>query len=679
MPAIILKNQKVSTIALEFDVFIELSSEDTADLIAISISKDGYEFVTGFSSTIEGAHWGRRGYGAGGETQTIWFDKDSLEASGGFAASVYWQISSDRVGQNISDWTNIVSQLGFIGVHSIDAAPENNDELGALYTSTNISEIYSGPKVLYIDQSDFIYERGEAEISFRNVVMSKTRLEYDVYVEVTDDFLLATDKVLGIRFSEYGSDFVLNALQVDEEFYTNSAGYGRGGYSIAFFSSEITSEAGEIFVARLQWEIDPLRVSQSQEDWTQFFERGEAISIGVSQTSTFKARDVSENRGRISSYSGMKVLPGNSNGVATENGSASLVISDLNFYDGLIKFKINLLLSEDYALASGKILGLRVAEYSYDYQLLAINSESENLVYKAGYGDKGKSLAIYYENLERASSESMEVEFLYVGAAPFSWDSFLSLFGSGENAEISVGVGQVGTRSVRDITLSSSFISADSFGFHQNSAPSGSIAITGALEEKQTLTADTSSLADEDGLGTFNYQWLRDGTAIAGATTSTYTTTELDVDRALSVTVSYTDEYGTVETITSASSGTIANVIPTIISSTHRTSILVDKDVLGASPIILQGLTENIEKTDGVTTSHVFSYNGSDYDYDEISPFIMIVVRDNEFTDDFRSELADFAPEFKDISYQDAVVAVGLVGISDAIITVAGADGNYIG
>lgn len=235
MPAISLKNQKVSTTALEFDVFIELSSEDSADLIAISISKDGYEFVTGFSSTIEGAHWGRRGYGAGGETQTIWFDKDSLEASGGFAASVYWQISSDRVGQNISDWTNIVSQLGFIGVHSIDAAPENNDELRALYTSTNISEIYSGPKVLYIDQSDFIYERGEAEISFRNVVISKTRLEYDVYVEVTDDFLLATDKALGIRFSEYGSDFVLNALQVDEGFYTNSAGYGRGGHSIAFF------------------------------------------------------------------------------------------------------------------------------------------------------------------------------------------------------------------------------------------------------------------------------------------------------------------------------------------------------------------------------------------------------------------------------------------------------------
>jgi Ca2+-binding RTX toxin-like protein len=118
---------------------------------------------------------------------------------------------------------------------------------------------------------------------------------------------------------------------------------------------------------------------------------------------------------------------------------------------------------------------------------------------------------------------------------------------------------------------------------------------------------------------------------------------------------------------------------PDIITTMHRSSILVDKGILGASPIILQGLTENIEKTDGVTTSHVFSYNGSDYDYDDISPSIMIVLRDDEFTDDFRSELADYAPEFKDISYQDAVAAVGLVGISDAIITVAGADGNYIG
>jgi hypothetical protein len=134
------------------------------------------------------------------------------------------------------------------------------------------------------------------------------------------------------------------------------------------------------------------------------------------------------------------------------------------------------------------------------------------------------------------------------------------------------------------------------------------------------------------------------------------------------------------------SSSTTASLIindtsknPVIVTTTHLSSILVDEGVVGESPIILEGLTENIVTKDGVSTSHVFTYSGMDYDYDDISPFIMIVVRDNEFTDDFRSELTDFAPAFKDISYQDAVDAVGLIGISEAIITVAGADGNYIG
>lgn len=117
---------------------------------------------------------------------------------------------------------------------------------------------------------------------------------------------------------------------------------------------------------------------------------------------------------------------------------------------------------------------------------------------------------------------------------------------------------------------------------------------------------------------------------------------------------------------------------PVIMTTTHLTSILVDEGVVGETPIMLEGLTENIVTKDGVSTSHVFTFSGVDYDYDDISPFIMIVVRDNEFTDDFRSELADLAPEYKDLSYQEAVDAVGLVGISGAIISVAGADGYYI-
>ena len=36
--------------------------------------------------------------------------------------------------------------------------------------------------------------------------------------------------------------------------------------------------------------------------------------------------------------------------------------------------------------------------------------------------------------------------------------------------------------------------------------------------EDQILTADTSGISDDDGLGTFAYQWLRDGDEIDGAT-----------------------------------------------------------------------------------------------------------------------------------------------------------------
>ena len=42
-----------------------------------------------------------------------------------------------------------------------------------------------------------------------------------------------------------------------------------------------------------------------------------------------------------------------------------------------------------------------------------------------------------------------------------------------------------------------------------NDAPTGGPAITGTTTEDQTLTADTSSIADADGLGSFAYQWQR--------------------------------------------------------------------------------------------------------------------------------------------------------------------------
>jgi len=85
-----------------------------------------------------------------------------------------------------------------------------------------------------------------------------------------------------------------------------------------------------------------------------------------------------------------------------------------------------------------------------------------------------------------------------------------------------------------------------------NDLPTGTLVVNGTAGAGLTVTA-LSTLADIDGLGTFNYQWNLDGTPIAGETLSSYEVADTDSGHALSVTVSYTDLQATLESVTSAS------------------------------------------------------------------------------------------------------------------------------
>ena len=76
-------------------------------------------------------------------------------------------------------------------------------------------------------------------------------------------------------------------------------------------------------------------------------------------------------------------------------------------------------------------------------------------------------------------------------------------------------------------------------------------AVLGTVQEGSTVTVETVSIADADGLGAFSYQWLRDGVDIAGATSFNYTLVPADVGAQISVRVSYTDGGGTLENVTS--------------------------------------------------------------------------------------------------------------------------------
>lgn len=62
-----------------------------------------------------------------------------------------------------------------------------------------------------------------------------------------------------------------------------------------------------------------------------------------------------------------------------------------------------------------------------------------------------------------------------------------------------------------------------------NDEPTGGIEINGTRMVGQTLTV-VNDIADQDGLGEFHYQWMRDEEPIAGATNATYVLVEDDID-----------------------------------------------------------------------------------------------------------------------------------------------------
>ncbi|WP_297324593.1 cadherin-like domain-containing protein [Nitrosomonas sp.] len=104
---------------------------------------------------------------------------------------------------------------------------------------------------------------------------------------------------------------------------------------------------------------------------------------------------------------------------------------------------------------------------------------------------------------------------------------------------------------------------SDTFSFTVtpvNDNPTGTVTIDGTAQENAILTADISTIDDNDGLGTFSYQWLRNNVAIGSATDGTYTLGDADVGKKISVEVSYTDGHGTLESLTSAQTGFVDNV-----------------------------------------------------------------------------------------------------------------------
>ena len=153
-----------------------------------------------------------------------------------------------------------------------------------------------------------------------------------------------------------------------------------------------------------------------------------------------------------------------------------------------------------------------------------------------------------------------------------------------------------------------------------NSAASGAPTISGTGQVGQTLTASTSGISDSDGLtnATFSYQWLSSDSDISGGTSSTYTLVDADEGKVIKVRVSFTDDRGNQETLTSAATGSVAarpnsaaSGAPTISGTgqvgqtlTASTSGISDSDGLTNATFSYQWLSSDSDISGGTSSTY---------------------------------------------------------------------------
>lgn len=148
-----------------------------------------------------------------------------------------------------------------------------------------------------------------------------------------------------------------------------------------------------------------------------------------------------------------------------------------------------------------------------------------------------------------------------------------------------------------------------------NDAPTGPPTLSGSSTEGQALSANTSSIADVDGLVgvNFNHQWQvsADGTTnwidISGATAATFTLGAAQVGQYVRDKVSFTDQGGTLETLFSAASAAVAGVVPQIDSISRAGSAAVS----GSATSVTYNVTFNTSVTGVDAGDFVLSTTGT--------------------------------------------------------------------
>ena len=135
-----------------------------------------------------------------------------------------------------------------------------------------------------------------------------------------------------------------------------------------------------------------------------------------------------------------------------------------------------------------------------------------------------------------------------------------------------------------------------------NDPATGAPAVTGKVQVEHTVVADIGAIVDADGLpARFDYQWIRvDGTTetdIAGAGSQAYTLTSDDEGTKVKVKVSFTDEGGAAESVTSGVTvavGTATGATCNAPSFTNRRAIWTGTVTVGDYFGVAQGYSSQL-------------------------------------------------------------------------------------
>ena len=225
-----------------------------------------------------------------------------------------------------------------------------------------------------------------------------------------------------------------------------------------------------------------------------------------------------------------------------------------------------------------------------------------------------------------------------------------------------------------ELTVSGPTSQQNSQQQQENTAATGAPTISGTVQVGETLTAVTSGIADADGLTnvSYNYQWVRnDGTTdsdIQDATGTSYSLVDADEGKTIKVKVSFTDDVGNDETMTSAATASVATRAnspatgaPTISGTiqvgetlTAVTSGIADADGLGNVSYSYQWARD-----DGTTDSDIQDATGTSYSLVDADEGKTIQVRVS-FTDDVGNDETLSSAATGEVSAVPSPLTVGL-------------------